>query len=440
MHGTKPGKRSDHVAQVYDKQMFIFGGWNPFYDRNAKTQIERLNTAKIYNDVWSLDLLHYTWKKIKTSDIKPSGRDSLASTVHKNQLVIFGGWLGNDLSNATGSVMQHGGAEGAVHLPSGEAWALDLNTYVWKKLGKKTVGAVPPGRFWPSIVAHNDKMYMYGGGKGSAGKDLDTITWVLDFNTDAWTRVKTTGPVTARQAHSAVIYNDNMVIWGGFNYEGDKAEKTSLSDIWSLDLITYVWKELPSTNVPLKFGQSALDGLPTVYNSKIISVMGMYGLGYENDGENHNEVYTYDLVTFEWRQLETSSPKPVPRGMCHPVLYDGKVVMFGGNINLKGEPFDYWPLPAIDDVLTLDLIPQRAFYQKLIDNQRPLNISCSAGKNDHTWSIIDTSILILLLLLSICGGGFYFSRNGSRPRKPWKHSVTELLLPTVGNSRQSAEC
>lgn len=61
---------------------------------------------------------------------------------------------------------------------------------------------------------------------------------------NSWQKLETNSseiPI-ARVRHSAVIWDDNMYIFGGL-YEPD----TYLSDFWSFDLNLLIWTELTST-------------------------------------------------------------------------------------------------------------------------------------------------------------------------------------------------
>ena len=77
-----------------------------------------------------------------------------------------------------------------------------------------------------------------------------------------WGQLTTTGTKpSARQAHSSVVYNGKMVVFGGY----DGSHK---NDTWTLDLTTFAWALLTTTGTKpsARYGHSSV-----VYHLYIIN-------------------------------------------------------------------------------------------------------------------------------------------------------------------------
>ncbi len=75
--GEAPTPRFNHSANLWNKKMYIFGGWNG---------------KDFFNDILTFDLERMIWSKLETSGIPPIPRQGHASCVVGDNLIIQGGF------------------------------------------------------------------------------------------------------------------------------------------------------------------------------------------------------------------------------------------------------------------------------------------------------------------------------------------------------------
>ena len=196
--GISPYERSNHtcvVVKVEDEEnLFVYGG----HDENGNT----LNDLLIYNNRlgWSY-----------------ASANKIVSTVNK---VV---------------VVEHGFS---YHPPA----PLELS-------------AIPPGRSFHTSVVYHNFMIVFGGNP----TEIDGQVYFLDFSQNArLTWCVFTSPnappevKTQRFQHTAVIWNNNMVIFGGTN-----GETPLPSCVLFLDLVKFKWKVKKQEKLKPTFGHAA---------------------------------------------------------------------------------------------------------------------------------------------------------------------------------------
>jgi hypothetical protein len=99
---------------------------------------------------------------------------------------------------------------------------------------------------------------------------------------------------TPRHLHSALVYEDKMIIFGGKN-------DSYLSDVYEYDVETSIWTQVdPFGETPTpRYGHSCV----MIYGTMIVS--GGYGLNYYL-----NEVYALDLESYTWTKFKTQESRP----------------------------------------------------------------------------------------------------------------------------------
>lgn len=122
-----------------------------------------------------------------------------------------------------------------------------------------------------------------------------------------WHEVVTCGtPPTKRYVHTAVIWHDNMYIFGGHH-----ERETNVNDLYELNIPTRHWKQIfAKGSIPLKRnGHSAC-----VYKDSMFVFGGYSGLMF-------NDFYEFQFKTKTWKNVheDTSSEYPAPR-CCHSMV------------------------------------------------------------------------------------------------------------------------
>eukprot|EP01060_Flectonema_neradi_P037606 TRINITY_DN7614_c0_g1_i1.p1 TRINITY_DN7614_c0_g1~~TRINITY_DN7614_c0_g1_i1.p1 ORF type:complete len:414 (+),score=45.68 TRINITY_DN7614_c0_g1_i1:49-1290(+) len=193
-----------------------------------------------------------------------------------------------------------------------------------------------------TAVLHDNKMITFGGHDLKENSFLGDLL-VFDVAKSRWVPPSEYAEAeqhgnrpSCRRAHSAGVIGDKMIIFGGFS--GDKC----LNDIYSLDLNTYIWSKITPT------GQSpcARGGHSSVVHNNSLLIFG----GWDTSLKYHNDVWKlvcdFQNSIFKWVQVTpTTSTIPGGRVGHRSVLCNNKMIVFGGYGSDR-----YW-----NDVYTFDL-------------------------------------------------------------------------------------
>lgn len=108
------------------------------------------------------------------------------------------------------------------------------------------------------------------------------------FKENKWEKVQNLGEQSPspRAGHSAIIYGDSMIIFGGTDEEKDK-----LNDTWEFNLTNNQWRKLEASDPPLpRSGHSAC-----LYKDLMIIFGGIFEVTKELD-----DVVLYDFKNRRW--------------------------------------------------------------------------------------------------------------------------------------------
>jgi len=191
---------------------------------------------------------------------------------------------------------------------------------------QKTSGAT--ARESHSAVIYNGEMYVFGG-KDVTGYKNDI--WRYSISGDSWTQLTPTGgPPVVRSGHSSIIYNGKMYVFGGVNALG------RLNDVWEYDIVGNSWTQLTPTGGPpdARASHSAV-----IYSGK------MYVFGGLSATTRFNDVWEFDISGNSWTQKTSGA---TAREFHSAVIYNGKMYVFGG---LSGPALlnDVWEYGIVND-------------------------------------------------------------------------------------------
>jgi len=131
---------------------------------------------------------------------------------------------------------------------------------------------------------------MIGGGSGSYYYDS---IYALDTLTRRWSKHSASGPQpTARRAHTAVLHEGRIIVFGGGN--GVRA----LNDVWALD-VSEGLDRLRWEPVETRGRKPA----PRGYHSANIVAQNMVVIGGSDGRECFMDIWVLNLETFEWRDV-----------------------------------------------------------------------------------------------------------------------------------------
>lgn len=201
-NGTPPSARHSHASVTYKNILYVFGGYDGAYK----------------NDLQQFDFDTNTWQLVQTNGSPPRARYRATCVVNleKQKMFLFGGH------------------DGTRHLNDTHVFNFETNT--WMILD--TDGQIPYSRDSHVAVYYNNSMYVFGGSSGSPLDDFHELRLDDSGYSGRWNPVllgtvpddAVTSPSGAqtkvvpmkstpglRFCHSAVIYDNCMYIFGGYD-------------------------------------------------------------------------------------------------------------------------------------------------------------------------------------------------------------------------------
>ena len=189
----------------------------------------------------------------------------------------------------------------------------DLENDIGTTVTQKTMtGDAITARYRHSAVVYNNKMIIFGGNDGANKNDC------YEINLETYVSTKKTligSSISARGYQSAVVYNNKMIMFGGYN------GSSGLGDCYEVDLETYnvTQKSLTGDTISARWGHSVV-----AYAGKMI----IFG-GY--DGASRlNDCYEVDLNSYTVVQKTLTGDTISERNHHTAVVFNGKMFIFGG--------------------------------------------------------------------------------------------------------------
>ena len=175
----------------------------------------------------------------------------------------------------------------------------------------------PSKRWGHSAILYNDSMIIFGG--RHLQRSLSNL-YSLDFSTFTWSKIEPiNNPPLARDSHSAVLYDEcNMIIFGG------NGLTSKFNDLWSFDFNEFKWtKIIPQGKTPC-----ARDGhLSAIINNKYMMIYS----GLNDKDEVINDIDLLDLEQKKWVECEKINMNLIENrdGQSFAFL-DNTMYLFGG--------------------------------------------------------------------------------------------------------------
>ena len=144
-----------------------------------------------------------------------------------------------------------------------------------------------------------------------------------------WLPVNVVGQVRPckRSLHSAVVYENNMVIFGG--YDG----LNRVNDLYLFNFSTHTWKLLPSMG---------LAPSPRDRHTAVVHLNKLYVFGGYDGSSRVNDFFSYDYTTGQWKPVAAQGLPPTPRHSHSAVVHNHCMYIFGGyDGSYKKDFFEY---------------------------------------------------------------------------------------------------
>jgi Rab9 effector protein with kelch motifs len=184
--------------------------------------------------------------------------------------------------------------------------------------------SLPCPRRAHSAVVYNDKMYIFGGGTGRQALN-DLWSMCLSKSNPQWTKVEPEGRIPEPRAyHSATVVRDTMIVFGGQNGE------ICSQNVYIYNFTTnhfnkvFIDDEIPH---PRRMAHT----VNAVANK-------LWVFGGSDISTCYSELWVFDLAEKRWELQKCAGTVPNPRGYHCAVYYDSRMFVFGG-MNLTWEGF-----------------------------------------------------------------------------------------------------
>jgi len=201
--------RTGHDCILVKDKIYLFGGTD---DDDRK------------NDLHMYDIYLNKWSLLPSKGKVPLPRSGAKGVSYDNKLYFFGGY-----QKKSGNFYK-------------DLFYYDLAKEQWYDVGALQSGEMPSQRTDHSVVLWDGRLYVYGGydGKKRFG---DLFKCCIKNKKYKWKEIQSEGiqPLN-RFGHSAVVYQNSMFIFGGWNGHD------TMNDIFQYSFLSNYWYEIHRTN------------------------------------------------------------------------------------------------------------------------------------------------------------------------------------------------
>jgi len=188
----------------------------------------------------------------------------------------------------------------------------------WVTLNNNTPPAARSGH---SAVWSGTRMIIWGGfdsgGARADGASLDPVT-------GTWNVLGTGGAPSARFGHGAAWNGNRMIIWGGTN------GTTFFNDGFAYDPSINAWSPLTNEDTPGGFSPAPRASHTWVYTGSTFLMWG----GFSNASPNGHIDGGHYLLNSFWSLLTSNPPAQTLARIAHSAVWTGnRMIMFGGQNN-----------------------------------------------------------------------------------------------------------
>jgi N-acetylneuraminic acid mutarotase len=224
-------------------------------------------------------------------------------------------------------------------------WTPDNTT--WSRLPSSSV--LPSNLFYSDVDSVGGLLFMFGG--SSTSGYVNTI-YIMQPNVAQpnWTQVDSTNPPGQRNGHTATEIDGIVYVFGGWD------QVQYYNDIWSFDTTalvngtrTGVWTAYgPPTKPDARNGHTGVD-----YQGDLV-IFGGFWHNTQNgnnswvgcNGANdkcvwYNDLWFFNTISFTWRKASPSGSYPAGRQMHSADVVGDRMLVFGGS-SQKGDLNDLW--------------------------------------------------------------------------------------------------
>jgi hypothetical protein len=227
-------------------------------------------------------------------------------------------------------------------------------------------GNPPQARKGHSAIRYQNCMVIFAGEDNETKKTLNDVH-LINLESWTWEKPQVSGEIPpSRSFHIAVLYREQMVVWGGYSEPIPGGYLCNDSGVYILDLKTWYWSRIiPYGTPPIARSHHSA----ALFKDKLF-IDG----GYHDCYFSHDDLHLLDLSTMSWLTLEVkSSPGSALGGL---IVRGNTLVKFLGDAAYHGFCSDILTLDLTDlDSLNLsNLHWQKAEFAEKIENYSGKNI------------------------------------------------------------------
>uniref|UniRef100_A0A0G4GFY8 RING-type domain-containing protein n=1 Tax=Chromera velia CCMP2878 TaxID=1169474 RepID=A0A0G4GFY8_9ALVE len=273
--------RTGHAAASWGRQIFVFGG---------------TDGASRKNDLHVLDTRSGAGREVVAEEGAPPARSGAQAVAYNGSVYIFGGYTKKD-----GEYFN-------------DVWCFEPARNRWRLL--QTAGEAAPKRTDHSCTVAGGLMFVFGGSDGRQRFD-DLRTLNLQVTPQRWMECKSSRHPSGRFGHSAVIWENSMYVFGGWDGHD------TLAELWEYMIPTNTWTKLDGRgNLP----QSR-------YRHSAVAICGsVFIFGGVDKGQNRfRDLFEFDCTSLTWMEVITQGHPPTARTFHRAVTCDdGRMYILGG--------------------------------------------------------------------------------------------------------------
>lgn len=305
--------------------------------------------------------------------------------------------------------------------PSNSQLVSQQSRFIWKF--PQIQGNAPQSRRGHSAIRYQNSMIIFAGEDNETNITLNDVH-VLNLKSWTWEKPQVSGKIPPNKSfHTAVLYQEKMVVWGGYEEQVEGGYLCHDTDVYILELKTWHWSRvIPNGTPPVARSHHSA----ALFKDKLFIHGGSYDIYF-----SYNDLHLLDLTTMSWLTLEVkSSPGSASGGL---IVRDNTLIKFFGDGGYEGFCSDILTLNLtdLDSKNILKLQWQKAKFSEEIKNYSGKTILSLSNSEDEDEDEDDENIDYFFYPgRTICGYGEFGNNlvvfGGLAPQDGISHA-------TIGN-------
>jgi len=282
--------------------------------------------------LWCYDIPQNLWTLVNPTGDIPTPRHNHSAILFDSKIWIFGGTNEDSVLN--------------------DLYVYDITQNSFLKISNANVGVIAPFLHGHSATLYakpgeNAKMLIFGGGywKDNQRCYMNQI-YSYDLIDNQWSILEVTGDIPCgRSFHSTCLYEDCLLIFGGWWMTGDGRSRKEFytNEILVFDLLTNTWKQhKPTIHTP---GPRNRHSWVALDKNRFIVYGGNYYDQKNRKGYFYNNMYyviiskDQNKLSFKWQEILGDTPT---LSHHHAFIFENKLCVGMGEVRTHKLHNMYW--------------------------------------------------------------------------------------------------